>query len=68
MPSTVIASFTYDAATHTLTVQFRSGLVYRYKDVPEQVYHDMKAYREKGIFLNRYIKGKYTYEKMNGNG
>jgi len=64
MPSTVIDTFTYDPETSTLRVNFRSGYSYIYKDVPEQVYTDMKLSGAKGIFLNRNIKGKYEFEKV----
>ena len=65
MPSSVVASFNYDASTATLRVTYVSGSVYEYKDVPETVYNDMRASGAKGIFLNQNIKGKYRYEKVN---
>jgi hypothetical protein len=64
MPSTVIAASEYDASTRTLVIRYVSGMVYRYKDVPAEVYAEMKAAFSKGQFLNRFIKGKYAYEKL----
>lgn len=64
MPSTVISSFSYDNATATLTVKFISGMVYEYKNVPEEVYLAMKTSGAKGIYLNQSIKGKYEFEKI----
>ncbi|MET0394134.1 MAG: KTSC domain-containing protein [Chitinophagaceae bacterium] len=65
MPSTVIASISYDTTTATLRVRFVSGLVYDYKEVPEEVYRALKTSDAKGIYLNRHIKGKYLFEKVN---
>jgi hypothetical protein len=64
MPSAVISSISYDAATLKLRVQFTSGMIYDYLDVPEAVYIAMKTSGAKGIYLNRYIKGKYAFEKI----
>jgi hypothetical protein len=63
MPSTVIAGFEYDSASAILRVRFLSGAVYEYLEVPPELYEAMKAYREKGIFLNKFIKGKYAFRK-----
>ena len=65
MPSTVIANMRYDDKLHVLRVEFVSGLIYEYKEVPEQVYHEMKTSGAKGIYLNKNIKGKYRFEKIN---
>ena len=64
MPSSVVAAMSYDHATRVLTIRYVSGLVYKYKDVPEEVFTAMKASGSKGIFLNQEIKGKYQFEKM----
>jgi hypothetical protein len=64
MPSSVIAHFNYDEKTSTLRVKYVSGMVYDYKNVPEKVYREMKAYQSKGSYLNYYIKGKYDFEKV----
>jgi hypothetical protein len=39
-------------------------MVYRYKEVPAEVYGEMRAAFSKGQFLNRFIKGKYAFEKV----
>ena len=66
MPSSVIASIEYVAPSSTLRVIYVSGRVYEYKNVPEQVYVAMKTSFSKGAFLNRHIKGKYSFEKIKG--
>jgi KTSC domain len=64
MPSSVVASISYDQKSSTLEVVFVSGMVYHYKDVPEEVYVAMKGSASKGIFLNTSIKGNYEFEKI----
>ena len=63
MPSSVIASMSYNEASCALTIVFVSGLVYEYLNVPAGVFAKMKSARSKGIFLNNEIKGKYPYAK-----
>ena len=64
MPSSVVATIRYDAPTSTLRVIYVTGLVYDYKNVPEEIYTAMKTSFSKGSFLNQYIKGKYEFEKI----
>ena len=54
----------YNAETATLRVTFVSGVIYDYKNVPEEVYVAMKTSGAKGIYLNQHIKGKYEFEKI----
>ena len=64
MPSTVIKTIDYNAATATLTIRFVSGSLYEYYDVPQEVYDAFKAFREKGVFYNEHIKGKYRFARV----
>jgi len=64
MPSTVIASLSYDAPSATLRVVYTSGVTYDYAQVPVHVYESLKASRTKGVYLNQHIKGKYHYKKV----
>jgi len=63
MPSTVIRDFSFDAASQILQIEFVSGITYSYKNVPEHVYTELKSSREKGIYFNKHIKGKYDFER-----
>ncbi len=54
----------YDAEQHTLTVRFVTGSVYKYLDVPPQVYEAMRTSGSKGIYLNTHIKGNYAFKKI----
>jgi hypothetical protein len=64
MPSTVIAHIEYDALHSSLRIAFVSGAIYEYLLVPETVYVALKQSREKGVFLNKFIKGKYHFRKV----
>jgi hypothetical protein len=65
MPSSVISYMHYYPDSATLRIGYVSGMVYDYKNVPERVYISMKKSFSKGTFLNRYIKDKYPFEKIN---
>ena len=64
MPSSVVAHIRYDPGTATLRIVYVSDMVYDYKNVPGKVYEAMKNASSKGRYLNRYIKGKYDFEKV----
>jgi len=48
MPSSVIAGFDYEPESEELTVVFRSGRVYVYRQVSEEVFLALKAAPSKG--------------------
>ncbi len=62
--STAVASLGYDAGSWTLEVEFTSGSVYRYFDVPEAEYRKLLAAESIGEYLNRHIKPKYRYTRV----
>ncbi len=62
--SSNIAAIAYIKEAGQLMVQFSSGSVYAYSDVPEQVYQDFLDASSKGKFFAEHIKGKYETEKV----
>jgi hypothetical protein len=64
MPSAVIRSYLYYPEDQRLRVAYVSGAVYDYFDVPAEVYAAMKTFQSKDAFLNRQIKGRYAFEKV----
>lgn len=64
MPSSVVASVFYNPLTHKLRVNFVSGAVYDYKNVPERIFRQMKTAISKGRFLNQRIKTRFGFEKI----
>lgn len=60
-----ISSVGYDPGKKILEVEFRaSGEVYRYFDVPENIFREMMTAPSIGAYLNRRIKGNYRYQKL----
>lgn len=55
---------TYDPGSQTLRIVYVSGMVYDYLDVPPETYESMRRARSKGAYLNKYIKGRYAFEKV----
>ena len=64
MPSSVIAAIHYDVETSTLRIMYVSGSIYDYKNVPEEIYIALKTSRLKGVYLNQYIKDRFTFERV----
>ena len=47
----------------TLYVQYKSGVTYKYKEVPKALYEEFLAADSKGRFMNSKVKGKFEYER-----
>jgi len=62
--SSTISSVYYDQRTQTLEVEFRSGAIYQYFDVPQSVYDAFMSAGSKGVFLNSNIKGVYRFARL----
>ncbi|MBI4902343.1 MAG: KTSC domain-containing protein [Acidobacteria bacterium] len=64
--STTLASAGHDAKSAILELQFRSGAVYRYYDVPVAVYQRLLEAPSKGVYFNQSIRGRYFYQRIGG--
>jgi len=64
MPSSVIASFDFNADTKILQIKFVSGLTYLYYRVPSSVYEAFKQAKSKGSYFNHYIRDQYVFKKQ----
>lgn len=66
--STSIHKVDYNEGEKSLDIEFRSGNVYRYRDVPPRLWKVFQLYIEcegsPGSFFNEYIKSQYTSEKI----
>ncbi|MGD0036483.1 MAG: KTSC domain-containing protein [Bacteroidota bacterium] len=62
--STNITSIGYDEDSNTLEVEFHSGAIYQYFDVPLNVYQEMIQESSKGQYFVQHIKGYYRYVKV----
>jgi len=64
MPSSVIRHFKYDQQASTLYLTFVSGITYKYKSVPPEIYQMLKAAGSKGRYFNQSIKNRFSYKKL----
>ena len=62
--STSLASVGYDANSRTLEVEFRSGAVYHYHDVPYRIAKDLAHAQSIGAYFMRVVRGAYGYERV----
>lgn len=60
--SSDINSVGYDRGT--LEVEFHSGGIYQYHNVPESVYHSLMSASSHGEYFARNIKNDYPYTKI----
>ena len=62
--SSNINSIGYDEDSSTLEIEFHSGAVYQYFDVPFAVYDGLMDADSHGKYLAQHIKGQYRYVKV----
>ncbi len=62
--SQIIQSVGYDADALVLEVQFRNGWLYRYDDVPVEIYRALMAADSHGRYLKRNIVDKFTTTRV----
>lgn len=62
--SSNVLSIGYDNGTATLEVEFSSGSVYEYFDVPQSVYEQLMASASVGSALNDLVKGNFRYARI----
>ncbi|HKX22807.1 MAG TPA: KTSC domain-containing protein [Rhizorhapis sp.] len=65
MPSTAIRSMVYHPEERSLDIEFVTGRLYRYADVPPPVAEAMRRARSKGGFFNRCIRDRFRFRRLN---
>ncbi|MEQ1861229.1 MAG: KTSC domain-containing protein [Chthoniobacteraceae bacterium] len=63
MDSTSIASAGYDVRSRTMEIEFRNGGIYRYRDVPRELFNGLMSAGSKGRYFIERIRGKFEYER-----
>lgn len=61
--SSNLASVGYDAENQILEIEFNHGGIYKYFDVPEDVYDELMEADSHGRYFVYNIKDDYEYEK-----
>ena len=64
--STVLKSVGYEPDTQILEIEFQSGDVYQYFDVPQDVVAALLNADSKGTYFNDSIRDAYPTEKLDG--
>lgn len=59
--SSNIASVGYEQSSQTLEVEFNSGAIYEYYEVPEFVYQELISASSVGRYFAQQIKNTYNY-------
>lgn len=62
--SSNITSIGYDENSNTLEVEFHSGAIYQYFDVPFNVYQGVMDASSKGQYFAQHIKGYFRFVKV----
>jgi hypothetical protein len=62
--STAVYAFGYDDEQRTLDVVFYRSGVYRYFDVPREVYDNWLTAESKGLYLHQALIGYFAYERL----
>lgn len=57
--SSAISSVGYDPKERVLELEFSSGGVYEYYEVPPEVYESLMSAESKGRFISEQIRGQY---------
>ena len=68
MPSAVIRRYAWRAPVadqpQALDIEFTTGRVYRYHDVPEELVQEMRRWLSKGAFFNRRVRDHYRHTRL----
>jgi hypothetical protein len=62
--SSNLGSVGYDPSTNTLEIEFRSGSVYQYFNVPHTVYQGLMNAASHGRYFHTYIRERYRYRQV----
>jgi hypothetical protein len=62
--SSDLAAVGYDAKSRTLEIEFLSGGLYQYSDVPPSIHDGLMNAPSHGKFFHAHIRDKYSYTKI----
>ncbi len=59
MESTALVTVGYSKKLHALEIEFHDGSIYRYLEIPRDIYVAMLAAESKATYYNDHVRGKY---------
>ncbi|MEW6146336.1 MAG: KTSC domain-containing protein [Thermodesulfobacteriota bacterium] len=59
--SSVINSIGYCLESRALEIEFQSGAVYRFVDVPKETFEDFLKAESKGSFFNKHVRSLFAF-------
>jgi hypothetical protein len=62
--SRTLASIGYDRSTSTLELEFTSGSIYQYFDVPEAIYLQLTGATSRGKYFNQNVRERFRCVHM----
>ena len=54
----------YESKSKILEIEFRSGAVYQYLDVPKKVHEGLRRAKSKGQYFNDEIRDEYAFVRV----
>jgi hypothetical protein len=62
--STSLAGASYDRQARLLELEFRTGAIYRYREVPPEIHAGLLRAASKGRYFTQHIRGRFAFEKI----
>lgn len=62
--SSSITSIGYHEAGRILELEFHSGAIYRYSDVPAATFGGLMRAQSKGRYFSAHVRGKYQFNRV----
>jgi hypothetical protein len=62
--SSSLRSIGYDRDTQTLEVEFRNGGLYRYDDVPDEIWTGLRRSESKGKFFQERVRDHFAATRL----
>lgn len=62
--SSSIRSVGYDDEESVLEIEFQSGGIYRYADVPHETYEELLRASSHGSYFHENVRGQYAYRRI----
>jgi hypothetical protein len=62
--SSNLASVGYDASNHTLEIEFNSGRIYQYFDVPEHIHQELISAGSIGSYFSQSIRNSFACSEV----